>query len=139
MVLGPQRAQYDNWKMVAPQGYGPGTFAQNSTGSVVFSNFWPFDVIDASKCTGISTGTPAGSTKGKPNQTNYCQFSDINGVALGNTSWFGNYILEPGTTMFARPFGGAYSGAKQGTSGYDVGYGLSMNKSNTGGGQFQYA
>jgi len=132
-------AQYDNWKMVAPQGYGPGVFSQNKTS--VMGVFWPFNTLDTTKCTGNVGGKK------------YCQFSDINGIALGNDTWFGNYVLQPGTTMFAHPFGGAYSGAKQGSGTltasvpgggyYEIGYGVKGNATTpgetTGGGQFQYA
>jgi len=116
---------YDNWKLVAPLGYGPGVFDLNGTN--VMSMFWPFNTINTSACTGAVGGKK------------YCQFSDINGVALGNSSWFGNYPLELGTIMFARPFGSAYGGSKTGESGYDLGYGAAPNSNSYGGGQYYYA
>jgi len=123
-----QSAMYDNWKLVAPMGYGPGVF--NANGSNVMSMFWPFNTLNISQCTG--------SVSGK----SYCQFSDINGVALGNSSWFGNYPLVPGTIMFARPFGPAYGGSKDGSGGYDLGYGAKANgygSTSYGGGKYYYA
>jgi archaeal type IV pilus assembly protein PilA len=122
-------AMYDNWKLVAPMGYGPGVISQN--GTAIMSMFWPFNTLDTTKCTGTVGGK------------SYCQFSDINGVALGNSSWFGNYNLVSGTTMFARPFGAAYGGSKDASGSYEVGYGIKGNTTTpgetTGGGQFYYA
>lgn len=83
--------------------------------------------------------------------SNGCQFADVNGIALTNYSWFGNYALLPGTMMLARPFGGSYGNSGTGaTSGnytdYDVGYGIKGAPSNpanignvSGGGQYYYA
>ena len=125
-----------------PLGYGPGVSVFN--GTAASTNFWPWDMIDTTKCA-IS---------------NDCRFTDVNGVALANNSWFGHYPLLVGTVMLAHPFGVAYgntptqsatssvqgfgaAGIFEGShpSIYDVGYGIKANATlgNYGGGQYYYA
>jgi len=132
----------DDWYAVMPLGYGPG--AVNLNGTADSTNFWPWNMINMAKCA----------------MTNDCRFTDVNGVALGNDSWFGNYPLQIGTVMLAHPFGVAFGntvtqsaatsaagslGGPEGASGhpsiYDVGYGIKANTSmgNYGGGQYYYA
>jgi FlaG/FlaF family flagellin (archaellin) len=132
----------DDWYAVMPLGYGPGAVTLN--GTAASTNFWPWDMIDTSKCA-IS---------------NDCRFTDVNGVALANNSWFGHYSLQIGTVMLAHPFGVAYgntptqsagtsTGLGTGMNGYvgshptiyDVGYGIKSNTTlgNYGGGQYYYA
>jgi FlaG/FlaF family flagellin (archaellin) len=115
----------DDWKAVVPLGYGPGVSSINGSTD---ANFWPFEPVSQSACAGGSTS---------------CAFSDVNGIALTNNSWFGNYNLLPGTTMLARPFGGAYGNTRTGASNgaYQVGYGItSTDPTNaTGAKPFQYS
>jgi len=132
----------DNWKAVMPLGYGPG--AVDINGSSLSTNFWPWNMVNTSACA----------------IANDCRFTDVNNVALGNGSWFGNYNLQVGTLMLAHPFGPAYgntplqsaatsTGLGTGLYGkiahpliYDVGYGITANTSitgNYGGGQYYYA
>ena len=103
---------YDNWTNVCPQGYGPGV-GYNGTES---ANFWPVE------------GGPK----------TMAQF--WSGVGT-NTSWFGNYDLESGTIMFARPFGGKLGGQATGTTAFAVGYGIPANTTAGiwGGGKYNYA
>jgi archaeal type IV pilus assembly protein PilA len=132
----------DDWYAVMPLGYGPGAVTLN--GTAASTNFWPWDMVNTSLCA-IS---------------NDCRFTDVNGVALANNSWFGHYSLQIGSVMLAHPFGPAYgntptqsaatsTGLGTGMNGYvgphpsiyDVGYGITANKSmgNYGGGQYYYA
>ena len=114
----------DDWYAVAPLGYGPGVY---NLSMATDANFWPFEPVSASFCAG-------GSTR--------CTFEDVNGIALTNNSWFGHYKLLPGTIMLARPFGGHYSGTRDGISksAYQVGYGITGNNGETtGGGQYKYS
>jgi len=118
----------DDWYAVVPLGYGPGVINQN--GSAVDANFWPFE---------MGSGNWSSRCAGGASQ---CHFVDVNGDALTNYSWFGNYNLLPGTTMLARPFGGAYGNQRTATTGsaYEVGYGITGTPAHTtGGGQYQYS
>jgi FlaG/FlaF family flagellin (archaellin) len=138
----------DDWFAVMPLGYGPGAFTFN--GSADSTNFWPWNMINTSACA-LNAGGKLGAD---------CRFADVNGVALGNDSWFGNYPLQIGTVMLAHPFGAAYgntptqsassgTGLGTGMNGpvgshptiYDVGYGITANTTlgNYGGGQYYYA
>jgi len=115
----------DDWYAVVPLGYGPGINTMNGTSPNNF--FWPFEILDTAQC----------AVSGR------CQFEDVNGIALANYSWFGNYKLVAGTTMLAHPFGGAYRSTSTGGSGgsYTVGYGMSatMDPTNlTGGNKYYY-
>lgn len=75
------------WKMVAPQGDGP------------------------------SVGFYGNETaNGKPYEGTATTMADI-GVTATNYTWFGNYNLQAGTVMYARPFGGKYDGKN-----FSVGY-----------------
>lgn len=114
----------DDWYAVVPLAYGPGVASINGTTD---ANFWPFEPVSSSLCAGGSSN---------------CQFEDVNGIALTNNSWFGNYNLLAGTTMLARPFGGRYGNTRSGASNgaYQVGYGVTgANGETTGGGQFKYS
>ena len=75
-------------RMSVPQGYGPGVGHNANRIALIF---WP--VEGGGPKTRIATilSTGAGT----------------------NTSWFGNYDLESGTIMFARPFGGKLGGQQQ--------------------------
>jgi len=108
----------DNWTDVCPQGYGPGS-GMNGTEN---TNFWPFEG-GSSSCSG-----------GK------CHMSDIWSGALTNYSWFGNYNLQAGTVMFARPFGGKLGGQATGLGSFSVGYGIQSNATSgtTGAGKYYY-
>jgi archaeal type IV pilus assembly protein PilA len=86
---------YDTWQTVCPQGYGPGV-GLNGTES---ANFWPVE---------------GGSHT----------MAELNSGIGTNYSWFGNYNLQAGTVMFARPFGGKLGGQATGSSNFTVGYGL---------------
>jgi len=118
-------ASSDDWYAVAPLGYGAGVANLNSTS--VDAGFWPFEQVDTSKCA----------------VSKMCQFEDVNNIALGNMSWFGNYNLKSGTIMFARPFGGAYGSTKDQSGAYDVGYGMAGNTTasgvTTGGSRYYYS
>lgn len=102
----------DNWTNVCPQGYGPGVGINGTE----FSNFWPYEG-SASKMADVWSGKAS------------------------NFSWFGNYKLQAGTTMFARPFGGSFGGQSTGSSSYTVGYGVEADETqgNVGGGQYYYS
>lgn len=116
----------DDWYAVVPLGYGPGVTDMN--GSTASPNFWPFEIVNSKICA-------AGADK--------CMFKDVNGVALSNHSWFGNYNLLVGTTMLAHPFGGAFGNTPTGASGgaYEVGYGITdaYGTNATGGGRYFYS
>jgi archaeal type IV pilus assembly protein PilA len=104
---------YDDWRTVVPQGYGPGV-GENGT---EFANFWPVE----------GSGLESNLNNANGNMTNF--------------TWFGNYRLQAGTIMFARPFGGKLGGQSAGTGSFSVGYGIAANATAgiTGGGRFQYA
>ena len=117
----------DDWYAVVPLGYGPGVVDTN--GTPVSANFWPFE---------MGSTFPASCAGG----AQQCHFVDVNGVTLLNRSWFGNYNLLVGTTMLARPFGGAYGNnrAPASNGAYEVGYGITGTAADTtGGGQYQYS
>jgi FlaG/FlaF family flagellin (archaellin) len=105
---------YDLWQTVVPQGYGPGV-GQSGT---EFPNFWP---VEGSH--GLITCLDTGAC------TNY--------------TWYGNYNLQAGTIMFARPFGGKLGGQSAGSGSFGVGYGITPNltadPANYGGGRYTYA
>ena len=107
----------DTWRSVCPQGYGPGVGLNGTE----FSNFWPWEIIGSS--------------------VKSCTMDDVWSGKLGNYSWFGNYKLQAGTTMFARPFGGSFGGQSTGSSSYTVGYGVEADETqgNVGGGQYYYS
>jgi archaeal type IV pilus assembly protein PilA len=109
----------DNWTDVCPQGYGPGATGLNAS---AFPNFWPFELV-GSQFSGAS-------------------MNDVWSGKLGNNSWFGNYNLQAGTMMFARPFGGSLGGQSTGSSSIGVGYGLTDSSGGTtgltGGGRYYY-
>ncbi|MDD4299991.1 MAG: type IV pilin N-terminal domain-containing protein [Methanomicrobium sp.] len=108
----------DEWRSVCPQGYGPGVETS--------ANFWPFEPHDS----GIGKG--AGKRKGT--------MDDVWSGALTNTSWFGNYQLESGTIIYARPFGGVKGGQSTGASSYSTaGYGITVTGSEDITGQYKYA
>lgn len=90
-------SQQDTWYCVCPQGYGPGVGPNSS----IFANFWPFE------------GTGSSVT-----------MNDVWSGKLTNYSWFGNYNLEAGTILFARPFGGRLGGQATGGTQFKVGYGI---------------
>ena len=115
----------DNWRCVCPQGYGPGVGLNGSESS----NFWPFE-----------RGPNAPNYKkgeGGPKAT----MADLEQGKLTNYSWFGNYNLQSGTIMFARPFGGRLGGQATGGGGFTVGYGMAADTSqgSTGGGRYWYS
>lgn len=103
---------YDTWQNVVPQGYGPGVGLNGTE----FSNFWPVE--------------------GGPHTM--AEFWAGTGT---NYSWFGNYNLQSGTIMFARPFGGKLGGQATGTGSFSVGYGILPNTTAgiTGAGRYYYS
>ena len=105
---------YACWNYTAPQGYGPGVDGPNAY-------FWP--------CAKLP-GAPGG--KLEPGSEH-----------LSTASWFGNYALTVGTSMYARPFGWAATPAQGGQPGssFTVGYGMSSDGEGVdeGGGQYNYA
>jgi hypothetical protein len=108
----------DTWTYVCPQGYGPGV----GNGTELTYYIAPFEW----------TGTQPSSVT----------MADVwAGRKVTNFSWFGNYNLQAGTTMFARPFGGKNQGGSTGASGLTVGYGMAADTAagNTGGGRYQYS
>ncbi|MBP2134026.1 FlaG/FlaF family flagellin (archaellin) [Methanomicrobium sp. W14] len=119
----------DTWKSVCPQGYGPGV-GQNFT---EVSNFWPYELLDTSP----HYPTPWEHVPNPRRAT----MEDVWNGSLGNYSWFGNYKMQAGTELFARPFGGSYGGQATGMSGYSVGYGMEADTDagNTGGGRYYYS
>jgi archaeal type IV pilus assembly protein PilA len=120
-----QRNTYpDDWYATVPLGYGPGVV--DSNGKLANANFWPFEINDTAGC----------------KVSGQCQFEDVDGVHLGNVSWFGNYVLKSGTIMLARPFGGHYgnSRSQDSNSGFLCAYGRTNTTGyTTGGGKFKYA
>jgi FlaG/FlaF family flagellin (archaellin) len=105
---------YDLWQTVVPQGYGPGVGVNGTE----FPNFWPVE-----------------GPSGLENQLN------IPSSGMTNFTWFGNYRLQAGTIMFARPFGGKLGGQSAGTGSFGVGYGIAPNVTagTVNGGRYQYA
>jgi len=114
-------SNWDTWTYVCPQGYGPGV-GLNGTES---ANFWPFD----------------GSNSSYGKKGLKASMDAIEKGYLTNSSWFGNYILQSGTIMFARPFGGRLGGQATGTGSFTVGYGIVPNTTAgiTGAGRYYYA
>ncbi|WP_048152795.1 type IV pilin N-terminal domain-containing protein [Methanolacinia paynteri] len=116
-------SNYELWQSVCPQGYGPGV-GLNGTEN---ANFWPYE---------RTVNSPDYSKNGDPKAT----MAEIESGNLTNYSWFGNYKLQAGTIMFARPFGGDKGGQATGGGSFDVGYGITPQDSgNTGGGRYYYA
>jgi archaeal type IV pilus assembly protein PilA len=66
------------------------------------------------------------SAYGKPYEGTANSMADIGGISgtATNYTWFGNYALQSGTTMFAQPFGGRYDD----NINFTVGYGLGGTK-----------
>jgi hypothetical protein len=117
-------SEKDNWTYVCPQGYGPGVGLSGEENT----NFWPFEV--------------------KPGAPNYSKepvlkasMAELEVGNLTNYSWFGNYNLQSGTIMFARPFGGRLGGQATGGTAFTVGYGMAADtlQGNTGGGRYFYS
>jgi archaeal type IV pilus assembly protein PilA len=100
----------DTWYAVCPQGYGPGV-GLNGTED---ASYYPFEGTSGTSMSDVWSGT------------------------LTNVSWFGNYNLKAGTTMFARPFGGKLSGQADGSVSYTVGYGIPSTTGTTGGQKYYY-
>jgi archaeal type IV pilus assembly protein PilA len=109
---------YDTWQNVVPQGYGPGVGLNGTItmNGAEFSNFWPVE-------------------------GNAHSMAELNAGTGTNYSWFGNYHLQAGTIMFARPFGGKLGGQATGTTAFAVGYGLPPNSTASigPGGKYYYA
>ncbi|MDD2472686.1 MULTISPECIES: type IV pilin N-terminal domain-containing protein [unclassified Methanoculleus] len=118
-------SNYEEWRSVCPQGYGPGV-GLNGTES---ANFWPYE---------RKPGGPE-YVRG-PGPGLKASMAELEVGNLTNYSWFGNYHLQAGTIMFARPFGGDKGGQGTGQLSFDVGYGITpSDEGNTGGGRYYYA
>jgi FlaG/FlaF family flagellin (archaellin) len=106
------------WNYTAPQGYGPGVDGD--------AYFWP-----VSTQPGVEKGPKAGP------------YNPGEWDKISNVSWFGNYALTVGTSMYARPFGWAATPSQGGYPGssFTVGYGMSSDGAGVteGGGQYNYA
>ena len=77
----------DYWNWTSPQGFGPGVGA--------YWYFWPVGKVLA---------YPQGSGSGSKGSFTV---ADMMAGKVSNASWWGNYNLMVGTTMYARPFGSA--------------------------------
>lgn len=101
--------QYAWWNITCPQGFGPGVEAFKGE-----KNEWAYAPV---MCADVDYA--AHETFGP---TDYDH--------IVNTSWFGNYNLVLGTTMWAEPFGGATAPDSGGYSGrgLTVGYGVNVSE-----------
>jgi FlaG/FlaF family flagellin (archaellin) len=116
-------AAWDNWTWPCPLGYGTGV----GNGTHIVEGFYGVSQVEGSSV---------------PSQNGVTMDKVMNGIGGAyNFTWFGNYKLQPGTTMFARPFGGLFGGQQSGTMSMSVGYGVQANASQgeTGGGRYNYA
>jgi len=114
---------FDTWQNVCPQGYGPGVGNGTQLMYYILPFEWPGDLTKMTSSSGL--GHPA-------------TMDDVWAGRVTNFSWFGNYKLQAGTIMFARPFGGKMDGGSKGNSGLTVGYGMAATSGTTGGGRYNY-
>ena len=105
---------YDLWRLTVPYGYGPGV--GNRSGNLGAGNvFWNID--------------------GGGNE------AIVQAGTEGNSSWWGNYYLQPGTVFLSRPFGGSVSSQAYGASYSATSHTFSVNQFASGYGvstKFQY-
>jgi len=87
LVYDTHSGGYDLWRLTVPYGYGPGVGNGTTFGGNIF---WTVDGGGGENA--------------------------LNSGAIGNSSWWGNYNLQPGTVFLARPFGGAVSNQAYGAS-----------------------
>jgi FlaG/FlaF family flagellin (archaellin) len=116
-------SEVDTWTFPVPFGYGSGL----GNGTRIKASFWGIDQYEGTYNMALSGCTMEWVMNG------------INGAY--NHSWYGNYKLQPGTYLLARPHGGLYGGISSGTSSQEVGYGVTPNatQGGYGGGRYNYA
>ncbi len=116
--------QYGNWNFTSPQGYGPGVDYAEYRESAAASGSIPV------AHTRIPRYTPVTIRADAPQYP--ATYPPGDWAHLTNISWFGNYALQTGTTMYARPFGYTSSPSQGGYAGssFTVGYGTQGNKFN---------
>src|SRR5208337_2617220 len=123
LTYSPNRElKYGTWNSTSPQGYGPGIPNADVRVSDAAAGTMPVAharIPRYTPATILSTAPPYPAT-----------YSPGDWAHLSNASWFGNFELLSGTTMFARPFGYTSSPDQGGyvvngaPTNFTVGYGI---------------